>query len=136
MRVRSAVLLAVLAVGLAAAKESSAKVETKLVAPAANITVDEVGFRTAYAAHTAFAFEILCIRECGARHGELALGAGSFELACSLVGVKGERWAGGLKTGTYGRCPQSSIKQQRTGLKKEGSLTTMRALASTPSTQY
>ena len=48
MRVRSAVLLAVLAVGLAAAKESSAKVETKLVAPAANITVDEVGFRTAY----------------------------------------------------------------------------------------
>ena len=53
MRVRSAVLLAVLAVGLAAAKESSAKVETKLVAPAANITVDEVGFRTAYAVYTA-----------------------------------------------------------------------------------
>ena len=63
MRVRSAVLLAVLAVGLAAAKESSAKVETKLVAPAANITVDEVGFRTAYAAHTAFAFEILIAEE-------------------------------------------------------------------------
>jgi hypothetical protein len=63
---RSVLLLAVLAVGLAAAKESSSKVDKKLVASAANITVDEVGFLKRPPRTSLFGFEIF-VQESGAR---------------------------------------------------------------------